>query len=66
MLFLVLSVSVSLVGMAISFVAYQRALRNSLENKEQLTIPASIVLLLFRSLTILSRVSRITWYGHLR
>ena len=57
LLFSVVSVTSSLVGMAISFVAYQRALRNTLKEKKQLSILATIVLLLFRFLTILSRVS---------
>ena len=56
-LFVVLSVGVTLFGMSTSFVSYQRALRSTLDDKEDLTIIASIVLFIYRSFTNFSRVS---------
>jgi len=42
--------------MSSSYVTYQRALRDTLEDKKQLSIIACIVLFIYRTLVNLSRV----------
>ena len=53
----VLSVCVSAFGMSSSFVSYQRSLRDTLDEKQQLSIIACAVLFIYRSFANLSRVS---------
>nr|CAB3267789.1 XK-related a [Phallusia mammillata] len=43
-------------GLSMAFLSFQRALRNSQADKQQISIPGSIFLVLYRSCTILSRV----------